>query len=365
MYSFFNYYTIMKELKDKKFPRLKMIEFYNQTHNVSLTAKLFSTSRKTVYKWIKRFKEFGISGLSDFSKRPKHSPKATPLELKQKVIEAKKKYKYLGAEQVKILANLPLCPDTIRKIWREAGLPPRKRQKKHVIKQNLRNVKKKWALFQQIDVDVKHLDDIPAYFLPMKSLNLPIYQYTARDVTSGLVFWAFAYEYSLSNSLYFLNYLINFLNSFNINLSNITIQTDNGSEFIGSSNAKSISHFTKTCMNYGITHSTIPPGAHRFQSDVETFHNLEEVEFFDIESDSFTSLKDFLDKAYTYQLFFNLVRPNTYKENKTPWDIVREKNPELPKEICMLPPIILDKMINQEYMESVYHVCRAPLKGEL
>jgi hypothetical protein len=31
-----------------------------------------------------------------------------------------------------------------------------------------------------------------------------------------------------------------------------------------------------------------------------------------------TSLKDFLDKAYTYQLFFNIVRPNTYKENKTP-----------------------------------------------
>ena len=36
-----------------------------------------------------------------------------------------------------------------------------------------------------------------------------------------------------------------------------------------------------------------------------------------------------------------------------PWDIVREKNPELPKEICMLPLIILDKMIDQEYMEIV------------
>ena len=360
MNQYLNYYILMKNFKDKKFLRLQMIEHYKQTLNVSLTAKCFSTTRKTVYKWIKRFEEFGISGLFDYSKRPKHSPKATPLELKQRVIEAKKKYKFLGAEQVKILADLPLCPDTIRKIWREAGFPPRKRQKKHVIKQNLRNVKKKWALFQQIDIDVKHLYDIPAFFLPIKSLNLPIYQYTARDVTSGLVFWAFAYESSISNSLFFLNYLINFFNSFNINLSNITIQTDNGPEFIGNINAKSLSAFTKTCLHYGMIHSTIPPGAHKFQSDVETFHNLEEVEFFDIESDSFTSLKDFLDKAYTYQLFFNLIRPNTYKENKTPWDIVREKNPELPKEICMLPPIILDKMINQEYMKSVYHVCQNP-----
>lgn len=170
-----------------------MIEHYKKTHNISLTVKLFSASRRTVYKWLKRYEKFGFAGLDDYSKRPKNSPNATPLELKQKVIEAKKKYKSLGAEQVKILADLPLCPDTIRKIWREAGFPSRKRQKKYKIKQNLRNVKKQCALFQQIDIDVKFLNDIPSFFLPMKSLNLHRYQYTARDVTSGLVFWAFAY----------------------------------------------------------------------------------------------------------------------------------------------------------------------------
>lgn len=69
-------------------------------------------------------------------------------------------------------------------------------------------------------------------------------------------------------------------------------------------------------MHYGITHFTIPPGAHRFQSNVETFHNLEEVEFFYIELDSFNSLPDFLHKAYSYQLFFNLIRPNTYKKTR-------------------------------------------------
>ncbi|MDP8218037.1 MAG: hypothetical protein P9M03_04870, partial [Candidatus Theseobacter exili] len=47
-------------------------------------------------------------------------------------------------------------------------------------------------------------------------------------------------------------------------------------------------------------------------------------------------------KAYSYQLFFNLHRPNTYKENKTPWQLAREKVPNLDKRLLMIPPIDLD-----------------------
>jgi len=48
---------------------------------------------------------------------------------------------------------------------------------------------------------------------------------------------------------------------------------------------------------------------HTLQSDVETVHRLVEDEFFDLES--FASRGDFLAKAFTYQLYFNLVRPNS------------------------------------------------------
>ncbi|MBP7792604.1 MAG: hypothetical protein KA120_06020 [Candidatus Goldbacteria bacterium] len=51
----------------------------------------------------------------------------------------------------------------------------------------------------------------------------------------------------------------------------------------------------------------------------------------------FFNIENFPDKTYTYQLFFNLVRPDTYKENKTPWDIVKEKNMIYQKKIvCFL-----------------------------
>jgi hypothetical protein len=59
--------------------------------------------------------------------------------------------------------------------------------------------------------------------------------------------------------------------------------------------------------------SAIPPAAHTYQSDLETVHRIEEDEFFDLED--FTS-RDFLAKVHTYQLYFNLARPNSHKDNQ-------------------------------------------------
>ena len=55
-----------------------------------------------------------------------------------------------------------------------------------------------------------------------------------------------------------------------------------------------------------------------------------------------------MEKAYTYQLFFNLERPNTYKENKSPWQLAKEKRPDLPKEALMLPPVDLDELLDKK-----------------
>jgi hypothetical protein len=49
---------------------------------------------------------------------------------------------------------------------------------------------------------------------------------------------------------------------------------------------------------------------------VETVCRIEEDEFFDLED--FASRGDFLAKARTYQLYFNLVRPNSHKEIRVP-----------------------------------------------
>ena len=87
-------------------------------------------------------------------------------------------------------------------------------------------------------------------------------------------------------------------------------------------------------------HVRIPPAAHTFQSDVETVHRLVEDEFFHLEA--FSSRGDFLAKARTYQLSFNLVRRNSHKQTLSPWQIIEQLEPRSPLQLCLLPPVFLD-----------------------
>ena len=45
---------------------------------VSKICELFGVSRKTYYKWCKRYKEEGLEGLSERSRRPKRLARLTP-----------------------------------------------------------------------------------------------------------------------------------------------------------------------------------------------------------------------------------------------------------------------------------------------
>ena len=266
--------------------------------------------------------------------------------LNTRIVKLKAKYKRVGAEQVRILENVVTSAKTMRKIWRENGVSSRKRAKKHVTKQNLREIKKQFALFERVCEDTKDLDDIPEYWRPMMRKGLHKVQYTLREVSCGVQFLGFAGERSLIHSELFADYVNEHLKKYDLIAQGGIRQTDNGSEYIGSWNAKEPSAYTKAIESVRLTHGTIPPGAHRFQSDVETVHNLIEAEFYEIEN--FTDRIDFMEKAATYQLFFNLERPNTYKENKSPWQLAREKHSDIPKEALMLPPVDLDALLSKK-----------------
>lgn len=318
---------------------------YALKHGKKAAARIFKTSPPVVRKWVKRFVIHDYQGLNDQSHRPHYSPRKTSEELKNQAIKLKKKYKRIGAEQIKALEPINLSSKTMRKIWKEAGISSRKRRKKHVTKNNLREVKKRFALFEKSCEDTKELKDIPEYWIQMISLKLPQIQYTYREVSCGIQFLGFAKEKSLSHATLFANYINYHFDKFKVLPKRSTRQTDNGVEYCGSWNAKEPSAYTKEIESlHGQKHVTIFPGAHKMQSDVETVHNLIEMEFYEIES--FKDKQDFMAKAYAYQLFFNLIRPNTYKENKSPWQLAVEKNPNLDKRLLMIPPVDLDALMN-------------------
>ena len=311
---------------------------YTIEHTNKDASILFGTSVKTVAKWRRRFEEQGFQGLFNLSKRPKNSPNAISQEIKDFVIALKKKYPRLSAEIIKNLEGLQISPRTIRKIWRTAGISGRRR-KKYQTKNNLRHIKKKFNLFQFSMEDTKHLYDIPEYYGFMKQYELPVYQYTFREVSTGIVIMGFS---MLNGSLFtlYVNYCIEKAGiPLKEDIAYIR-QTDNGSEYIGSMMGKNKSSYRQVVEKSGFVHRTIFPGAHRMQADVETFHDIVEREFFEIEH--FHSREEFMQKACSYQLFFNLKRTNTYKENKTPYELAKEKEPNISDSFFRMPPINLD-----------------------
>ena len=345
----YQWYQVMRLSKDKKQQRYQMV-IYAKEHGIKPTARLYATTPKTVRKWLMRFIDGGYQALNDLSKRPNSSPKAIQDDLAKKIVALKAVYKRVGAEHVKILEDLSVSAKTIRKIWRKNGVSSRSRRKKHVTKQNLREIKKQFALFERSCEDTKDLFDIPEYWPQMKLNGLPKTQYTFREISCGVQFLGFADERSLTHAELFAEYINEHLKRYGLIVDKGIRQTDNGSEYIGSWSAKEPSAYTLSIESANLIHGTIPPGAHTFQSDVETVHNLIETEFYEIEN--FTDRTDFMEKAYTYQMFFNLERPNIYKERKSPWQLAKEKRPDIPKEALTLPPVDLDALLNKKLVNQ-------------
>lgn len=343
------YCTAMRDAKDQRTLRLRIVQYATQ-HGIKPTARFFCCTVNTVRKWLGRF-DGTLGSLQSQSRRPHRSPRKLPMTAERKIVALKKRLPRWSARRLKGDFELPWSQKAIRRVCRDHGLNRKYRRKKHQTKRCLREVKKAWRLLQQIDADTKDLNDIPEYWDQMQTHGLPRYQYTARDVTTGLLFLGYANTLSLSYADLFADRIIAHLQRCRVDLSQTTWQTDNGSEFIGSWQAKDDSAFTKTIQRIpGQTHRTIPPGQHRFQADVETVHSLMETEFYEIET--FAGRRDFLNKATTYQLFFNLARKNSGKEDKTPWRLVLEKNTKTDPRLPLLPPIYLDELLDKKLHSS-------------
>jgi len=335
----YDYYTEMRDASDPKHLRLRLVQ-YAKVHGVKEAARQFHTTPKTVRKWRRRY-DGRLDSLADHSRAPHHRPRKIDAAAERRIVALKRRLPPWSAARLKRDFDLPWAVKAIRRVFRDHDLARRWRRRKHETKRCLRQVKKRWRLFQQIDIDTKDLVDIPEYWGGLASRRLPRYQYTARDVTTGLLFLGYADELSLSYATLFAQRILHHLEACGLRRLRTTWQSDNGSEFIGSWQAKDDSVFTKTLEAVpGHTHRTIPPGQHRFQADVETVHALMETEFYEIED--FRDRADFLAKATSYNLYFNVARQNSGKENKTPWKLVRSKRPKAHPFLPLLAPVYLD-----------------------
>ena len=271
--------------------------------------------------WLRRFEKSGPCNLFNRSKAPKNCPHKINSNIEKQILEARKKVPCYGPKRLKWFFKINAFEGAIYRVLKQNKLT-RKRRKKYQKKNDLREEKAKYKALSHHQLNVKHLYDIPHYWTQMKKYNLPKYQYTIRDTKSGMIYLGYGKEYSQTYSILFVERYLNILNAIGITGEEITIQTDNGSEFGGRYRHLDKNKFVEKIRSQGANHKYIPPGMCNANADVESLHNTIEEELFDIEN--YSSNKTFMNKTTSYQLFYNLVRPNFSKKGKTPMKIIEE-----------------------------------------
>jgi len=120
--------------------RIKMISSYMGGDSaISELAAEHGVSRKTVYKWIKRYEAGGWSALEDQSRAPRHHPNAVSAEVEQALVEMKERWPLWGAPKLRRKLELALgvehCPaeSTVSEILRRHGLSRIARRKRRAV----------------------------------------------------------------------------------------------------------------------------------------------------------------------------------------------------------------------------------------
>ena len=314
------YSNFMSNLsKEKRFTVRKAIVHEALEDGIKPTARRWDMSKNTVRTWVRRFQEEGNDGLIDRRNGPKVIPHKTSLETESQIIALRKAAPCYGAKRLKYFFRVPASVGAIQRIIRDHGLT-RKIRRRHKKRNDLREIKARYKACEKLQMDIKYLTDIPPYWEAMQRLRLPKFQYTVRDVKSGMLFLGFADEISELHAETMARYVLDGIVPYFPG--KVTLQTDNGAEFSGTTRNLEGNHFRAAIKSCGAAHCYIPPGHCNANADVESIHSTIEEEFYNLTP--FSSRGDFLCKAESYRLYYNLERPNFSKGAKTPWLITQQ-----------------------------------------
>ena len=200
--------------------RMAVLQYLKRNgHNVSDASRVFGINRSVVYDIMKKERE---GDLRDRARTPKHQPRKTPVEIEQRVIEAKNKTR-LGPLRLAIYLeeyeDLEVPAGTIRHILR------RNRDKiTHSLGRHRKRTKERpfvdWysaKAFEIVQIDLKFIRDRKALSKEQMShldrFDIPNYQWSALDVFSRLKLVAYSREKSWTNGLCWYLWVISWLRS--------------------------------------------------------------------------------------------------------------------------------------------------------
>ncbi len=261
---------MQKDTQEAAF-RQRMLEYQRNEHTVTETAIRYHLSRKTVYKWRKRW-DGTAKSLMDQSRRPKSSPKKQTEDEIRLVKRQAKKYKwqdhilaYQGAMERGYTRCFGCFTKTVRKLLdQKPKRTKRKRKNKPYQRADYPG--------QKVQVDVKY---VPSSCV---TDGRKYYQYTAVDECSR---WTYRYmydEHSTESSIQFLHRLVKEA-PFQIK----RIQTDNGNEWtkqLTSNDPRNLTSFELGLKAYGIEYQRIRVATPRHNGKVERQHRIDQARFY-------------------------------------------------------------------------------------
>lgn len=260
-------------------------------------AKICPHGKRSLERWVAAYKRHGEAGLEPKSTEPKTQPNETPIQIKERVIEVRKKTKKCALKIHWHLQKEGIHIDerTVGKILKKEGLLRKYRVKK---------IKYKYIRAERnpgdlLEIDVKHV--------PGTIAGKSYFQYTAIDTASR---WRHLSAYDEETTDHTIKFLVEVLTLFPHRIH--AIKTDNHSTFtnyyVGTNKRSDMSVKTPHaldvfCAQHGITHYLIDRGKPAQNGTVERSHREDQEKFY--EQHIFKDKRSLQKKMRKWNTYYN------------------------------------------------------------
>jgi len=311
-----------KNIKEERYRWIRPI--LEKEISIKNLVKVCPYSERSLKRWLKDFRTGGMEALEPKSTRPKTEPNETPIWVKERVIELRKKTK-LCAQKLhwRLKKQGLIVPvSTIGKILKDENL---------VRKYRVRKIKYKYIKAERkpgelVEIDVK--------YVPGRLKGRRYYQYTAIDTASK---WRHLEVYDEQTNFHSIVFLQKIMEIFPHKIQ--AIKTDNGSIFTNfytgmtkrsDMTVKTIHALDQFCTKHNIIHYLIDPGKPAQNGTVERTHR-EDQKFYD--RNTFKNIRDLENKIRIWNEEYNNLE-HCSLNGKTPIEMLELFQLEkVPKEV--------------------------------
>jgi len=293
--------------------RLAAVHWYEaHDQHASLTARHFGVSRSTLHVWLKRYREAGVRGLEDRSRRPRRVRQPTwSGELEQAVLALREEHPRWGKDKLVVLlrhqghtVSVSMVGRILTRLKRQGRLPlPNLRDPWMGSRSQIRPyaVRKPRDYVPRVPGDLVQIDSAD---VRLDSSEHWYKHFTARDVVSR---WDVLGVYGRATAITARDFLEELLARAPFKVR--AIQVDGGSEFKA--------EFEAACQEKGLLLFVLPPRSPKLNGCVERAQRTHKEEFYQLldPPDSLEALRRLL---LAQELCYNTVRPHQALGQLTP-----------------------------------------------